>query len=92
MDIGIQFPCIYKNRESSYLCIDIPEDVKDKIYWIKRKTYSYLIDDGSKDKKSKGTKKCIIKGRLKFENYKNCLEAILLKSKINNLEKKMKFR
>ena len=47
MDIGIQFPCIYKNRESSYLCIDIPEDVKDKIYWIKRKTYSYLIDDGS---------------------------------------------
>ena len=25
------------------------------------KTYSYLIDDGSEDKKAKGTKKCVIK-------------------------------
>ena len=46
------------------------------------KTYSYLIDDGNSDKKAKGTKKCVIKRRLKFNDYKNCLlnNEILLKS------------
>ena len=39
------------------------------------KTYSYLIDDGSKNKKAKGTKICVIKRKLKFEIYKNCLET-----------------
>ena len=38
------------------------------------KTYSYLIDDTNEDKKTKGTKKCVIKRKINFENYKNCLE------------------
>ena len=32
-----------------------------KFVGLRGKTYSYLIDDCSKDKKSKGTKKCAIK-------------------------------
>ena len=59
----------------------------DKICWIKSKTYSYLIDDGSEDK-AKGTKKCVTKRKLKFENYKSCLEATQHDTKINYLEKK----
>ena len=43
---------------------------------LRAKAQSYLIDNGSKCKKAKYTKKCIIKGKLKFENYKSCLEAI----------------
>ena len=39
------------------------------------KIYSYLVDDSSEDKKAKGTKKCVIKRKHKFENYKNCLEV-----------------
>ena len=39
------------------------------------------------DKKAKDTKKCVIKKKLKFENYKNCLEANQLYNKINYLEK-----
>ena len=31
------------------------------------------MDDGSKKKKTKGTKKCVIKRRLMLENYKYCL-------------------
>ena len=31
------------------------------------------MDDGSDNKKAKGTKKCVIKQKLMFENYKNCL-------------------
>ena len=37
------------------------------------KTYSYLMDDDSEKKKAKGTKECIIKCRIKFEDYKDSL-------------------
>ena len=40
-----------------------------------------------KNKKGKGKKKCVIKRKLKFENYKNCLEATQLDNKITYLEK-----
>ena len=49
---------------------------------LRAKTYAYLIngyndDDYDKEKiinkKAKGTKKCVIKCRLMFENYKGCL-------------------
>ena len=43
-----------------------------------------------KTKKVKGTKKCVIKRKLKFEGYKDCLESIQLENKINHLEKKKK--
>ena len=54
------------------------------------KTYSYLTDDGKEDKKAKGTKKCIIKRMIKFDDYKNCLlkDEILLKSKQRFISKK----
>ena len=49
---------------------------------LKPKTYSYLTDDCEEDKKAKGTKKCVIKRRLKFNDYKDCLlnNQIVLKS------------
>ena len=37
--------------------------------------------------KSKRHQKSVIKGKLKFEDYKNCIEATQLKNKINHLEK-----
>ena len=49
---------------------------------LRPKTYSYLTDDCKEDKKAKGTKKCVIKRRLKFNDYKDCLlnNEIILKS------------
>ena len=49
---------------------------------LRPKTYFYLMDDGWSDKKAKGTKKCVIKRRLKFNDYKDCLlsNKIVLKS------------
>ena len=35
---------------------------------LRPKTYSYLMDIGRNDKKAKGTKKCVIKRRLKFND------------------------
>ena len=51
---------------------------------LRAKTYSYLMDDNSEVKKSKGTKKCVIKRRLMFENYKDSLfnNKTILKSQI----------
>ena len=54
---------------------------------LKAKTYSYLIIDGSEDKKEETTKMCVIKRKLKFENSKNCVEATQLENKINHLKK-----
>ena len=48
---------------------------------VRPKTSSYLMDGGNTDKKAKGTKKCVIKRILKFNDYKNCLlnnEVILI--------------
>ena len=59
----------------------------DKIVWLKSKNFSYSKDDGSKDKKARSTKKSVIKIKIKFENYKNFLEAIQLENKLNDLEK-----
>ena len=36
-------------------------------------SYSYLIDDGSENKKAKRTKKYVVKQKLKVNDYKNCL-------------------
>ena len=40
---------------------------------LRPKTYSYLRDDCKEDKKAKGIKNCVIKGMIKFDDYKNCL-------------------
>ena len=58
-----------------------------KFVGLRAKTCSYLTDDGSEDKKAKGTKKCVIKRELKFENYKNCFRATQLENKIKHLVK-----
>ena len=49
---------------------------------LKPKTYSYLMDDDGEVKKSKETKKCVIKRELVFENYTDCIcnDKIILKS------------
>ena len=40
-----------------------------------------------KIKKAKNTKKCVIKRKPKFQDYKNCLEAAQSESKLNHFEK-----
>ena len=61
--------------------------IMTKFVGLTAKDYSYLIEDGSEDKKVKGTKKCVIKRKLKFENIKNCLQVTQLENKINFPEK-----
>ena len=57
---------------------------------LRPKTYSFLTDDGKEDKKAKGTKKCIIKKKIKFNDYKKCLfnNELILKSQQRFISKK----
>ena len=57
---------------------------------LRPKTYSFLTDDGKEDKKAKGTKKCIIKKMIKFNDYKKCLlnEEVIFKSQQRFISKK----
>ena len=61
--------------------------IMTKFVGLRAKAYSCLIDDDSEDNKGKGTKKCVIKRKIKFGNYKNCLEATEIENKVNYLEK-----
>ena len=57
---------------------------------LRPKTYSYLNDDVKEDKKAKGTKKCVIKKMIKFNDYKKCLlnNEVILKSQQRFISKK----
>ena len=65
-----------KNRKVIELMKDgLGGQVMKEFVGLRAKIYSYLKDNNDEDKKAKGTKKCVIKRKLKFEDYKNCLEA-----------------
>ena len=53
---------------------------------LRAKVYSYLIDDGSEDKKAKCTKKCMIKRKINLKIVKTAEKE--LNSRINKLSRK----
>ena len=57
---------------------------------LRPKTYSFLTADGKEDKKAKGTKKCVIKKKIKFNDYKKCLfnNELILKLQQRFMSKK----
>ena len=75
---------------TSNLNLKIIQTVQEQLNFVelRAKTCSYLMDDGSKDKTQKSTKKFVVKRKLKFENYKNYSEGTQLENEINYLEKK----
>ena len=54
----------------------------NKFVALRAKVCSHLADNKDKDKKAKGTKKRVIKIKLKLKDYKNCLKVTQLKNKI----------
>ena len=57
---------------------------------LRPKTYSYLTEDGKEDKKAKGTKECVIKKMIKFNDYNKCLlnDEVIFKSQQRFISKK----
>ena len=65
---------------------ELGRKIMAKIVELRAKTYTYLVNE---DNIAKSTKECVIKRKLKFENYKNGLEATILANTINYLEKQI---
>ena len=74
---------IGKNKKVIRLMKDeLGRKIMTEFVALRPKTYSYLTDDCKEYKKAKGAKECVIKQRLKLNNYKYCLlnNEIILKS------------
>ena len=51
---------------------ELGRKIMKEFFALRAKIYSYLMNDYSEHKKSKGTKKCGINRRAMFENYTDC--------------------
>ena len=45
---------------------ELGEQITKELVGLRAKTYSHLKSNNNEDRKSKGTKKCVIKRKLKF--------------------------
>ena len=48
--------------------------IMKELVGLRTKTYSYLTDTNDANKKGKGTRKPVVKRKIKLEDFKNCLE------------------
>ena len=65
---------IGKNKKAPGLFKDeLGGKIMIKVVVARPKAYAHLDDDDSNHKKAKGTKKCVTKQKLMFQNYKDCL-------------------
>ena len=64
-----------KKKVRSLMKDELGRKIMEKSFALRAKTYSCLTDYNDEDKKAKSTQKCVIKRKLKFEDYKICLEA-----------------
>ena len=66
-------PTGMKKRVYDFFKDELGRKIKKEFVALRAKTFGYLKDDDSEKKKAKGTKMCVIKHKLMFENYKECL-------------------
>ena len=48
---------------------ELGRQIMKQFLGLRAKTYSYLKDNNDEDKKAKGTKKCVIKRKIKARDY-----------------------
>ena len=63
------------------------DQIMKEFVGLRAKSCSYLKDNNDEDENVKGTKICVIKRKLKYEDYENCLDAVQIENKINHLVK-----
>ena len=56
-------------RVIGYFKDELGGKIMGKLFGPRAKTYAFKLDNDTEKKKAKGTKKCVIKRRLKFEDY-----------------------
>ena len=53
-----------EKKKTELITHELVGKIKKELAGLRAKTYSYLIDDSTNDKKAKGTKKCVMKRKL----------------------------
>ena len=81
-DVNRQLPTGKNKKVIGLMKDELGGKIITEFVTLRPKNYSYLTDDCKEDKKAKGTKKCVIKRMIKFNDYKNCLlkDEVMLKS------------
>ena len=80
-EINRSFPTGKNKKVTGLMKDELVGKIITEFVTLRPKTYSFLTDDGKEDKKAKGTKKCVIKKMIKFNDYKKCLlnDEVMLK-------------
>ena len=68
----IPLPIVKNKKVPGLFKDDLGGKIITEVVALRPKVNAYLMDDGSDHKKAKGTKKCVIKQKLIFENCKDC--------------------
>ena len=55
---------------------ELGEQIMKEFVWLRAKIYSHLKGSNDECKKAKETKKCVVKRKLKFKDYKKMLKGI----------------
>ena len=72
-EVDIPLPTRKNKKVIGLMKDELGEKIIKEFVALRPKTYAYLTDDCEEDKKAKGTKNCVIKRELKFNDYKDCL-------------------
>ena len=80
-EIDRPLPKQNKKNVVGLMKVELAEQIVKEFVGLRAKTYSYLKDNNDEYKKAKDTKKRVIKRKLKFQDYKNCLEPAQIEKK-----------
>ena len=84
-DVKRPLPIGVNKKELGLIKDELSKKVMVALATLRAKTYAYLQHDGKVDKRAKGTKKCVRKRVLKYDDYKDCVlknETILKSQQI----------
>ena len=81
-DVNRPLPTEKNKKTNGIMKNELGGKIMTEFVALRPETHSYLTDDRKEDKRAKGTETCVIKRRLKFNDYKDCLlnSKIILKS------------
>ena len=87
-EVGRPLPMGKNRKVIDLMKNELGGQIMKKFVELQRKTYSYLKDNDDDYKNAKDTKRCVVKRRPNFQDYKNCIKASQILNIKNYLQSK----
>ena len=87
-EVGRPLPMGKNRKVIGLMKNELGRQIMKKFVELQRKTYSYLKDNDDDYKNAKDTKRCVVKRRPNFQDYKNCIKASQILNITNYLQSK----